>query len=411
MLATIASVDCKIRIITIKSRFIEMFGAFHPITELEDVCMFVKRGKSATYADSSDYYIVGQACIRLDCIEFNRVRCMDSSKYSDEYVLKFGDVLVNSTGVGSLGRCNAFYNPDGRVYFTDSHVTILRLKMNLMDPLFVKYYLNQNGVQADIYRKCVNGSTNQIELNRGTFAHFLVPVPPLELQNQFADFVRRVDKSKAICKQIFQSFDNLVKSRFIEMFEDNPESSNWCFSSLESICNGITDGSHNPPASGEKSNNLMISSKNIHDGTIDFEDSRYLTDEQFISENNRTKVQKDDLLMTIVGTIGRTAIVPDFENNVTFQRSVSVLHPKHELLNVTYLKESLDTIQPDLERLAHGSSQKGIYLNQVKAIQIKLPPIELQNQFADFVKQMNKSKFMSSMTATDSASLSEQGLV
>ena len=178
------------------------------------------------------------------------------------------------------------------------------------------------------------------------------------------------------------------------MFEYNPESNNWINTTLESVCNGITDGSHNPPASGEKSNNLMISSKNIHDGIIDYEDPRYLTDTQFITENKRTNVQKNDLLMTIVGTIGRTAIVPDLNCKLTFQRSVSILHPRHELINVIYLKASLDRIQPDVERLAHGSSQKGIYLNQVKLIQIKLPPLELQNQFAVFVKQVDKSKLV-----------------
>lgn len=187
-------------------------------------------------------------------------------------------------------------------------------------------------------------------------------------------------------------FDHLVKSRFIEMFEDNPESINWTQTDLNSVCNGITDGSHNPPASGESSNNLMISSKNIHDDTIDFDDPRYLTDLQFQQENKRTNVQKDDLLMTIVGTIGRTAIVPDLPFNITFQRSVSVIHPKHDLVNVTYLKACLDKMQPKLEQMAHGSSQKGIYLNQVKSINITIPPIGLQNQFADFVKQVDKSK-------------------
>lgn len=96
--------------------------------------------------------------------------------------------------------------------------------------------------------------------------------------------------------------------------------------------------------------------------------------------------------MTIVGTIGRTAIVPDLPYNITFQRSVSIIHPKHDIINVMYLKACLDKMQSKLEQLAHGSSQKGIYLNQVKSIIITIPPIELQNQFADFVRQVDKSK-------------------
>ena len=98
--------------------------------------------------------------------------------------------------------------------------------------------------------------------------------------------------------------------------------------------------------------------------------------------------------MTIVGTIGRTAIVPDLPYNITFQRSVSIIHPKHDIINVMYLKACLDKMQSKLEQLAHGSSQKGIYLNQVKSIIITIPPIELQNQFADFVRQVDKSKLL-----------------
>lgn len=183
------------------------------------------------------------------------------------------------------------------------------------------------------------------------------------------------------------------------MFENNPKADEWSQTDLNSICNGITDGSHNPPVSGESSNNLMLSSKNIHDDIIDFDEPRYLTDLQFQQENKRTNVQKDDLLMTIVGTIGRTAIVPDLPYNITFQRSVSVIHPKRDLVNAVYLKACIDKMQPKLEQMAHGSSQKGIYLNQVKSISITVPPMEIQNQFADFVRQVDKSKFILSRMA------------
>ena len=406
MLATIASVDCKIRIITIKSRFIEMFqNSNYSSVHLSNVL--------------NQYYVPE----KIDKPELESYITLSSyGKGIKKREIKEGKTPVPFTGcrikAGQFvsSRLHAKEGAfglvpdelDGSVVSRDFPVFDIDIKQ--INP---KYLLAAVSHES-FYQQFLNdsfGSTTKRRIKEDIFLEYSIILPPLDKQNEYVSFLEHIERTETVFKKYLNLLDLLVKSRFIEMFEDNPESSNWCFSSLESICNGITDGSHNPPASGEKSNNLMISSKNIHDGTIDFEDSRYLTDEQFISENNRTKVQKDDLLMTIVGTIGRTAIVPDFENNVTFQRSVSVLHPKHELLNVTYLKESLDTIQPDLERLAHGSSQKGIYLNQVKAIQIKLPPIELQNQFADFVKQMNKSKFMSSMTATDSASLSEQGLV
>ena len=65
-----------------------------------------------------------------------------------------------------------------------------------MNPTFLKYYLNQENVQSELYSKCVNGSTNQIELNKDAFTAFPIPIPPIDVQNKFESFVHRVDKSK-----------------------------------------------------------------------------------------------------------------------------------------------------------------------------------------------------------------------
>lgn len=183
----------------VKSRFIEMFGDLQTVQhqKLTEVCVQLGRGKTPKYVEESDCYIIGQACIRWDEIQFDRVRCLDQSKYKQEYELKSGDILFNSTGVGSLGRCCVFINPDKRCYVTDSHVTIIRLISNTINPVFLHHYLSLDHIQTEIYARCVNGSTNQIELNAASFANFDVPVPEISKQNQFADFVRQVDKSKS----------------------------------------------------------------------------------------------------------------------------------------------------------------------------------------------------------------------
>ena len=181
-----------------------MFGDLQTVQhqKLTEVCVQLGRGKTPKYVEESDCYIIGQACIRWDEIQFDRVRCLNQSKYKQEYGLKSGDILFNSTGVGSLGRCCVFINPDKRCYVTDSHVTIIRLISNTINPVFLHHYLSLDHVQAEIYAKCVNGSTNQIELNAASFANFDVPVPEISKQNKFADFVRQVDKSKFIIEDM-----------------------------------------------------------------------------------------------------------------------------------------------------------------------------------------------------------------
>ena len=98
--------------------------------------------------------------------------------------------------------------------------------------------------------------------------------------------------------------------------------------------------------------------------------------------------------MTIVGTIGRTAIVPENAGNLTFQRSVAVLHLDNQQVDSIFLKCCLDSIQQDIDAEAHGSSQKGIYLNQVEKIPILVPELSIQKEFSSFVNQVDKSKFI-----------------
>ena len=93
---------------------------------------------------------------------------------------------------------------------------------------------------------------------------------------------------------------------------------------LSEICNRITDGSHNPPKGVNNSDFLMISSKNIFDDKITLDEPRYLTEQDFIIEHNRTQIKSGDILLTIVGTVGRVAVFDDKIGEVTFQSSVAV---------------------------------------------------------------------------------------
>lgn len=163
---------------------------------------------------------------------------------------------------------------------------------------------------------------------------------------------------------------------------------------LESLTNKITDGSHNPPKGIEKSDYLMLSSQNVYENLI-LNDVRYLTREDFEKENKRTNIQNGDVLLTIVGTVGRTHVVENDEKYV-FQRSISVIKPTRNVLNGTFLSAYLQTPEAinQLEIGAHGSSQKGIYLNDLKKLLIPVANYSNQLEFAKYVKLINKSKFI-----------------
>ena len=163
---------------------------------------------------------------------------------------------------------------------------------------------------------------------------------------------------------------------------------------LGEVCIQITDGSHNPPSGVEQSEYLMLSSKNIDDDFITLDSPRFLSHSDYIAENKRTTVSEGDLLMTIVGTIGRVAIVPEELKGICLQRSVAVIKPEREVVNNCYLMYQLQNMRPFLEKEARGVAQKGIYLKQVSQLDIKLPELEHQMQIVKVLDKASKLIFL-----------------
>lgn len=178
-----------------------------------------------------------------------------------------------------------------------------------------------------------------------------------------------------------------VQSQFIEMLSN----SGYEEKSLGELCDKITDGSHNPPKGNDGSEYLMISSKNVFIDGLDLAEVRYLSKEEFDLENKRTEVKKNDILLTIVGTIGRTYLVKGNEGNIVMQRSVAVLKPSNKV-NPLFMMYSLH-IDENLEKEGRGNAQKGVYLKQLSQFKIKVPSLDVQNNFCTIYQQADKSEF------------------
>ena len=133
----------------------------------------------------------------------------------------------------------------------------------------------------------------------------------------------------------------------------------------------------------------ILSAQNINNGLINYKSNRYVDYSTFINERKRTNIELNDVLLTIVATIGRTAIVKE-DNNFLLQRSVCVLKPNKNICS-KFLKYCLDVnkVQKYMNDNAHGSAQAGIYLNQVKKIIIPLPSLEKQNQIVELLDKFD----------------------
>ena len=193
---------------------------------------------------------------------------------------------------------------------------------------------------------------------------------------------------------IFRGADNLHYEQIgkeVRCIEDElpfeiPDSWEWC--KLESICSKLVDGDHNPPKGiSIQTNYLMCSSTNINnDKLTNLEKVRYLTEEVFNKENERTRCKKGDILFTSVGSLGRSCIY-EGDLNICFQRSVSVIAT---FIFNQYLKYFFDNpfFQNRVNKEATGTAQKGFYLNQLASSLIAIPPLNEQYRIVDKIKQL-----------------------
>lgn len=165
----------------------------------------------------------------------------------------------------------------------------------------------------------------------------------------------------------------------------------WEYKKLGEVCTLISDGSHNPPKGIDHSLYRMISSQNVFDDNLQItEDNvRYITESDHLCENKRTKLQKDVVLLTIVGTIGRSCVLKGNEGCLTLQRSVAALHPSDQIMP-RYLMHCLIGNRHTLNQEAHGIAQKGIYLRQLSSLSIPLPPKSTQLAIVTELDKINE---------------------
>lgn len=209
------------------SQFIEMYYNTHNEQTLESVCTIMSKGITPKYVESSSVFVINQACIHWDGQRLENVKYHNEEIPIKKRVLESGDVLLNATGSGTLGRCCVFNCPsDDNIYINDGHVIVLSTDRAVILPEVLNAYLSLNDTQAEIYRQYVTGSTNQVDIVFTDIKKMKVPVPNMGEQISFVEMLKQADKSK------FGDF----KSQFIEMFGGYKAVTPW--SEVVTITNG-----------------------------------------------------------------------------------------------------------------------------------------------------------------------------
>ncbi len=226
-----------------------------------------------------------------------------------------------------------------------------------------------------------------------TLAELELPNYSIPEQHLISSTFNSLEKSIFLRKQQLSKLDELIKSRFIELFGDtvlNPFG--WDKNMLGSVCD-VRDGTHDSPQYYETGYPL-VTSKNVTGGKIDLTGCSLICEADFKKINERSKVDIGDIIMPMIGTVGKPVIVdiePEFAiKNVAlikFKIDTSVLN--------TYIQSLLqsDYFDKAIISKVRGGTQKFISLGDIRKLEILVPPIEIQEQFAAFVKQIDKSKF------------------
>ena len=164
---------------------------------------------------------------------------------------------------------------------------------------------------------------------------------------------------------------------------------------LANVCEKITDGTHQTPQYTDKNNGyLFLSSKDVTSGYIDWSEVKYIPEDLHSNLYKRLAPQRNDILLAKNGTTGIAALV-DTDNVFDIYVSLALLRPKANI-NPLYL---LAAINSDGTKQQFNAGLKGIgvpnlHLNVIRETKVLIPPIPLQNRFADFVRAADKSKFV-----------------
>ena len=346
-------------------------------------------GDIATYINGyafkpTDWSTEGLPIIRIQDLTGNSYQ---ANRYNGEYVPKYevnyGDVLISWSA--SLG----VYVWRGEKALLNQHIFKVQFDKAEVDKGFfvhqVEHILDNASGEA-------HGATMK-HLTKPVFDALPFFLPDIETQKIIAKELDGVSNLISLRKQQISKLDELVKSRFIELFGDtiiNPFG--WEKDLLGKVCD-VRDGTHDSPKYYETGYPL-VTSKNVTGGKIDLTDCSLICEEDFCKINERSKVDIGDIIMPMIGTVGNPVIV-DIEPNFAIKNVALIKFKVDSRVLNSYIRALLhsDYFDDAVLSKVRGGTQKFISLGDIRKLEVLVPPLDLQSQFAAFAEQTDKSKF------------------
>ena len=324
---------------------------------------------------------------------------MDSgSLYINRYGLDVelkGSKLVMHKGDILLGKRNAYLRraaiaPHDGLF--SAHGMVLRPKENVIDKNFFPFFVASDKFFDEVIRISVGGLSPTV--NWKDLKELVFNLPPLAEQKVLAEKLWAAYRLKESYKKLLAATEEMVKSQFIEMFGDpvtNPK--NWEKIPINDLCLKITDGTHKTPIY-QDDGIVILSAKNIKNGNFDYKDVKYISYEEYLFLDKRCTPRKNDIVITKSGSIGDCAIL-DADFPVAFFESLALLKIKDRIspLFFKYVFKNKYLHNEIMSRCIKVLAIKHLHLEELKKIEIIVPPLEQQIQFTTIVRQADKSGF------------------
>lgn len=297
-------------------------------------------------------------------------------------LLRPGDVLFNATNSPDLVGKTALirYVPEPTVF--SNHFLRLRANQELLHSAYLARWLSSEfnrGTFKGLARQWVNQAT----VGRDALLSLIIPLPTVVEQDRITAALDQAEELQAKRRRAISLLDDLTQSVFLDMFDSHYAEATI---SLGDHLTFITSGGRGWATYYSDTGSRFIRSLDVRMNEISHKDAVHVS-APGNAEAKRTKVQAGDVLLTITGSlIGRVApVFSDLEGSYISQH-VAILRPYTATLDPVFLAFFLslsDGGQRQINQLQYGQTKPGLNFEQIRAMKIPLPPIELQRLFCE----------------------------
>lgn len=310
--------------------------------------------------------------------------CSKDTLKIDTYSYDCECVLLAGNGELNVKYYNGKFDAYQRTYILESNSNIISVKY--------LYYFMQKYIET-LRNQAIGGVIKYIKLSNINEA--MIPIYSTKEQEDIIKEIGQIEQIINIRRKQFEELDKVIKSQFVEMFGDPYFNRyNWKIGTIRELVSDVRYGTSKPSTEGGKYKYLRMN--NItYNGKLDVTDIKYIDIPD--NEIEKCSTKKGDILFNRTNSrelVGKTCVF-DLDEKMVIAGFVIRVRV-NELSNPYFLSEYLNTkyMKKNLYNMCkNASGQSNINAQELQNIKIYIPPIELQNQFADIVKQIDKQKF------------------